>query len=172
VSIGSFTAWPHLSTAPQSPWAPLLQTGASQAEIASWRETQHPTGRDFLLGQPLAVTVLMKARRGLAVRDDGPLLTDNDWLAALQAGFRRPVDETVAYPLGDARLVVRRELKRRRGGDLNCLRRGQRWRDRLLDEGLLGLGSLDDQLHTGQSGLALSSHSPTPALASASSAAI
>ena len=44
----------------------------------------------------------MEARRDLAVRDDGPRLTDNDWLAAMQAGFRRPVDETIRDPVIDA----------------------------------------------------------------------
>ena len=62
--------------------------------------------RDFLLGQPLGVARLMEARRDLAVRDDGPRLTDDDWLAAMQAGFRRPVDETIRDPVIDAPALV------------------------------------------------------------------
>jgi hypothetical protein len=57
----------------------------------------------LLLGQPLAVTILMKARHDVAVRNDGPQLTDDDGPAAMQAGGRRPVDDAVAYPFGDAR---------------------------------------------------------------------
>jgi hypothetical protein len=44
------------------------------------------TGSDFLLRQPPAVTVLMRPRHSLAVRDDGPHLADDDRLAAMQAG--------------------------------------------------------------------------------------
>ena len=46
---------------------------------------------------------LMEASRDLAVRDGGPQLTDDDAIAAMQARGRRPVDDAVAYPFGDAR---------------------------------------------------------------------
>jgi hypothetical protein len=59
----------------------------------------------FLLRQPRAMTVLMNARRGLAVRNNGPELSWNDQPAAMQAGGRRPVDQPVCDPPLDARLI-------------------------------------------------------------------
>jgi|SRR5580704_1229184 hypothetical protein len=91
-------------------------------EVDQPYEVQRPTGGDFLLRSPHRRAIDMKTSPAVVVDKLGPLLANDDRLAAAEATIRRIIDDLRRHPSGDARSFGRRQSS----FDGGC----RRWRDR------------------------------------------